>query len=226
MNGCKYIQQRIDEAEKADVLPFDVGEHLVQCSDCERFSLERTALRELLAAGARVSAPINFDAMLKAKLAERKARRPFWWLGSPAFLRLGAATAALVVMAFGAQYAGLFSNNAMTPTIAPRVDLAARSAAPNQLDNAQPPSITPQPTPGLSVVEERPYPVAAGRGRVRRGDTTVPASYMTVEDGGVVLVRGRNGDMDVQMPTVSVGAQPLLYVSAGQRTVRNVGTSF
>jgi len=28
------------------------------------------------------------------------------------------------------------------------------------------------------------------------------------------------------MPTVSVGAQPLLYVSAGQRTVHNVGTSF
>jgi hypothetical protein len=49
---------------------------------------------------------------------------------------------------------------------------------------------------------------------------------LSAEDGGVVLVRGRNGDMDVQMPTVSVGAQPLLFVSAGQRTVRNVGTSF
>ena len=66
--------------------------------------------------------------------------------------------------------------------------------------------------------------------RHRRGDFAVnkvaPPGYLTVEDGGVVLVRGRNGDMDVQVPTVSVGAQPLLYVSAGQRTVRNVGTSF
>jgi hypothetical protein len=54
----------------------------------------------------------------------------------------------------------------------------------------------------------------------------MPAGYVTGEDGGVVLLRGRNGDMDVQMPTVSVGAQPLLYVSAGQRTARSVGTSF
>jgi hypothetical protein len=54
----------------------------------------------------------------------------------------------------------------------------------------------------------------------------LPASFMTVEDGGVVLLRGRNGDMDVQLPTVSVGAQPLLYVTAGQRTTRTVGTSF
>jgi hypothetical protein len=39
-------------------------------------------------------------------------------------------------------------------------------------------------------------------------------------------VRGQNGEMDVQMPTVSVGAQPLLYVRAGQRAVSSVGTSF
>jgi hypothetical protein len=54
----------------------------------------------------------------------------------------------------------------------------------------------------------------------------VPLGYFAAEDGGVVLVRGRNGDVDVQVPTVSVGAQPLFYVSAGQRPVRNVGTSF
>jgi len=75
--------------------------------------------------------------------------------------------------------------------------------------------------------ESRVYPTIP---KARRASTTapgpVPIGYFTAEDGGVVLVRGRNGDMDVQVPTVSVGAQPLLYVSAGQRTVKNVGSSF
>src|SRR5712691_1414989 len=111
MNGCKYIKERIDEAEKPDLLSFEVTEHIGQCDDCERFAVERAALRKLVAGGTRVSAPINFDAMLNARLAEGKVRRSFWWLGSPGFLRLGAATAGLVVMIFAGQYAGLFSGN-------------------------------------------------------------------------------------------------------------------
>src|SRR4026209_2235175 len=91
MNGCKYIRKRIDEAEKPDLLPFGVSEHIVQCSECERFANERIALRQLVAAGTRVSAPINFDAVLKARLSEVKSRSPFWWLGSPAFFCLWAA---------------------------------------------------------------------------------------------------------------------------------------
>ncbi|HXI90285.1 MAG TPA: hypothetical protein VNO24_09750, partial [Blastocatellia bacterium] len=86
------------------------------------------------------------------------------------------------------------------------------------------------PAPVVAGGSGRQYPVSAYMPRVRRSDVLVgraaPAGYLTAEDGGVVLVRGRNGDMDVQMPTVSVGAQPLLYVSAGQRTVHSVGTSF
>jgi hypothetical protein len=228
MNGCKYIKQRIDEAEKADLLPFDVSAHLVECSDCERFAVERTALRELLAAGVRVSAPINFDAVLKAKLAERKDRRPFWWLGSPAFLRVGAATAVLVVMAFGAEYAGLFSDNVSRPGAGPVSGLSRPRPIPVNPDQ---PQVMPQTSFEATVAGVRPYPVSALTStKVRRGDVplerTAPAEYITVEDGGVVLVRGRNGELDVQMPTVSVGAQPLLYVSAGQRSTRNVGTSF
>src|SRR5258706_6952456 len=110
MNGCKYIKERIDEAEKPDLLSFEVTEHLGQCDDCERFAIERAALRKLVSGDTRVSAPINFDAILNARLAEVKARRSFWRLG-PTYLRLGAATAGLVVMILGAQYAGLFSGN-------------------------------------------------------------------------------------------------------------------
>src|SRR5205814_2418938 len=90
-----------------------------------------------------------------------------------------------------------------------------------------PPAVVPAGPVVVSVVRQ--YPVSSNAPRLRRGDVVVgkgaPVGYLTAEDGGVVLVRGRNGDMDVQMPTVSVGAQPLLYVSAGQRTVRSVGTS-
>src|SRR6185295_14298872 len=62
---------------------------------------------------------------------------------------------------------------------------------------------------------------AATIGRVR------PRETVSSDDLGVVLVRGQNGGSDVQMPTVSLGAQPLLYVSAGkQQPSRNVGASF
>src|SRR5882724_11759242 len=225
MNGCKYIKERIDEAEKPDLLSFEVTEHLGQCDDCERFAIERAALRKLVAGGTRVSAPINFDAMLNARLAEVKARRSFWRLGSPGFLRLGAATAGLLVRFFAAQYAGLVSDN---PKHANESQLGGALPMPTPPASGDRPLSAP---PVVVASSGRQYPVSSSTPpRVRRGDVLVgraaPAGYLTAEDGGVVLVRGRNGDMDVQMPTVSVGAQPLLYVSAGQRTVRNVGTSF
>lgn len=232
MNGCKYIKERIDEAEKPDLLPFEVSAHIGQCDDCERFAIERTALRELVAAGTRVSAPINFDAMLKTRLTEVKARRSFWWLGSPGYLRLGAATAGLVVMIFAAQYAGLFSNDNANRPNGSQASKAAPilTPKPDERTPSAPYLVDPSPAPIVAGVGGRQYPGSSSTPRIRRGDVVggraAPAGYLTAEDGGVVLVRGRNGDLDVQMPTVSVGAQPLLYVSAGQRTMRNVGTSF
>ena len=232
MNGCKYIKERIDEAEKPDLLSFEVTEHLGQCDDCERFAIERAALRKLVAGGTRVSAPINFDAMLNARLAEVKARRSFWRLAPTTYLRLGAATAGLVIMIFGAQYAGLFSGNNVSPPDGSQASKPASTLTPRPDDGK--PSTSDRanlsPAPVVAGGSGRQYPVSAYMPRVRRSDVLVgraaPAGYLTAEDGGVVLVRGRNGDMDVQMPTVSVGAQPLLYVSAGQRTVHSVGTSF
>jgi len=225
MNGCKYIRKRIDEAEKPDLLPFGVSEHIVQCSECERFANERIALRQLVTAGTRVSAPINFDAVLKARLSEVKNRSPFWWLGSPAFLRLGAATAGAVAMLVVAQYTGWLSNN-----IPPANEQITKQAMPAPTPDSPAPELAPLPvrppdTPGIVRQLQATHKPSTVR-RAVPVDSTVPAGYMTGEDGGVVLLRGRNGDVDVQMPTVSVGAQPLLYVSAGQRTARSVGTSF
>ena len=65
----------------------------------------------LLAAGARVSVPVNFDAMLNARLAEVKAEKSLSWLSPAVYLQFGTATAVLAVMFFAAQYSDLFSNN-------------------------------------------------------------------------------------------------------------------
>ena len=224
MNGCRYIKKRIDEAEKPDLLPFDVSEHVAQCEDCERFARDRSALRHLVAGGTRVSAPVNFDAVLKARLAEVKNRRSFWWLGSPGVMRLGAATAGMVVMLFAAQFTGLFSKVQRPQD---RSQTAQAPLAPGEV----PPVLGTPPTHPPEVVASESRPNSQYRDpRVKRGyvavHSRVPGGYMSAEDGGVVLVRGRNGDADVQMPTVSVGAQPLLYVGTSQRTTRTVGTSF
>ena len=220
MNGCKYIRELIDEAEKPDLLPFDVSEHIVQCTECERFANERIALRQLVTAGTRVSAPINFDAVLKARLSEVKSRSPFWWLGSPALLRLGAATTGAVAMLVVAQYTGWLSNN--TPPAGEPIAEHAMAPTPDSLKLLIP---EPAPPPPI-IVRSPPHRKPSNARHAIPADSAMPAGYVSAEDGGVVLLRGRNGDVDVQMPTVSVGAQPLLYVSAGQRTARSVGTSF
>src|SRR5258708_7749675 len=115
MMGCNYIKRLIDEADKSDLLPFEVNEHIGGCGDCERFASERDGLRKLLASEIRVTAPMNFDAMLKARLAEAKGRSAFSWLSAPGYLRLGAAAAGLVIMIFAAQYAGLLSDGSNRP---------------------------------------------------------------------------------------------------------------
>jgi hypothetical protein len=234
MSGCNYFQRLIDEADKSDLLSFEVNEHVGRCSDCERFANDRDGLRRLLASESRVSVPMNFDAMLKARLAEVKARRPFSpfspfsWLSAPGYLRLGAATAGLVIMIFAAQYAGLFSDQS-NPSVQSKSAATVPPLSPPVLRT--PHELTP-PAPvatASAVPKVREYSSRnprVGRSDVAARGRTAPDGYFSAEDGGVVLVRGRNGEMDVPMPTVSVGAQPLLYVSAGQRAVRSAGNSF
>ena len=224
MKGCNYIRKQIDEADKPDLLSFEVTQHLAGCPDCERFADERSALRMLVASSARVSAPINFDAVLNARLAEVKSRRSFWWLGSPIYSRLGVAAAVLAVMFFAAQYAGLLSNQSKR---SPKPVAVQNPMPAPDVSRGVPPALPPivDPTPG-KLQNSAAYATVSGARSRRGGGRPATPVYLTAEDGGVVLVRGQNGEMDVQMPTVSVGAQPLLYVRAGQRAVSNIGTSF
>lgn len=231
--GCNYIKRLIDEADKSDLLPFEASDHIGSCIDCERFADGRAKLRGLLASESRVTAPMNFDAMLKVRLAEAKRRSAFSWLGSQGYMRLGAATAGLVLMIVAAQYAGLFSDRS-NPSTESRAGVTGPPASPTAPLTAPPAFQTAPPIAQPVVIaattskprQYYPQNIRAGRTDVAPRGRTAPGAYFTAEDGGVVLVRGRNGDMDVPMPTVSVGAQPLLYVSAGQRAVRATGNSF
>jgi hypothetical protein len=126
-----------------------------------------------------------------------------------------------------AQYSGLFSSN-----VTPRQQDTVATTKSNQLEGG--PSAQPAPAAGIVLPQaQRVTHIVIGQrigssllaaatiGRVR------PRETVSSDDLGVVLVRGQNGGSDVQMPTVSLGAQPLLYVSAGkQQAVRNVGASF
>ena len=230
MNSCKSIRELIDEADNPNLLPFDVSQHVDACRECERFSAERAGLRNLLGSGVRVAAPMNFDAMLAARLAETRNRGWLSWLAPASYFRLGAATAGVAALVLVAQYSGLFSSN-----VTPRQQDTVATTKSNQPEGR--PSAKPVPDAGM--VPDNPGPsqrvtpivmgprinpsrlAAATIGRVRSRET------VSSDDLGVVLVRGQNGGSDVQMPTVSLGAQPLLYVSAGkQQPSRNVGASF
>ena len=224
MNSCKYIRERIDESDNPNLLPFEVAEHIAECQDCGRFASERSGLRVLLSGGTRVNAPVNFDAMLHARLAEVKSRSAFWWLSSFGYARIATATAAIVVMVFAAQFSGLFSTKTVVPTSEPPI--AFLPDAPTHVPSVRQPEVRIASVPVVPRSNRGYTNAPRPRRDAMAASGSVPVGYFTAEDGGVVLVRGRNGDIDVPLPTVSVGAQPLLYVSAGQRTVRNVGSSF
>jgi hypothetical protein len=244
MKVCNEIKRRIDEADDVESFDFDITRHTAVCDNCRRFAGERAALKALIVSTARVNAPLNFEAMLHARLAEVKAHRPLAWLNAAFYLRAGAATAALVVALFAAQYSGLFSGSPTKPTNA--ADPASQAAAvppstiqPQSLDV---PSAVPSTDSDAArvaattvhsestaiavngVVGRRPH---SANTRRNAGVPLVTAGEAGMGDGGAIFIPGRNGEHDVTVPTVSVGAQSLIYVNSGrQQPARAVSVSF
>jgi hypothetical protein len=228
MKGCNEIRRLIDEADQPEIFTFEVTGHIECCQACRIFAGERASLRKLVQAGARVSVPVNFDAVLGERIAQAKGGKTFSWLSPASFMRLGAATAGLVIALLVIQYTGLFSTPQQTQ---PEIAQTPPVGQPGQLVSPPPkdagPTLAPRSAPGPSSV----MTTTALRTRVpvrREGRVQPVASgdYQGIEDGGVILVRGQNGEREVPMPTVSVGAQPLLYVNATRSAPRNAGTSF
>lgn len=230
MKVCNEIKRQIDEADDLQSVAPEVARHMAACIDCRRFADERAALRALIASTARVNAPVNFDAVLTARLAEVKADRRLAWLNLAFYLRLGAATALLTVAVFVAQYKGLFNVQQPTPfsptdeqSLSGLIANAIGKQLPDQYIDlpvsvkAEPPTVEPR-LPGELAVSPgggRVRP-AAGRGRGPAVPMVTP-DEVGMDDVGAVLIPGRNGEHDITVPTVSVGAQPLVYVNAGRQ---------
>jgi hypothetical protein len=241
MKVCSEIKRRIDEAEDVELFDIEVARHTNTCGECRRFASERAALRNLLAATARVTAPPNFDAVLEARLAAVKARQPLVWLNPAFYLRVGAATAALAVAVFVAQYNGLFGASPVEET-QPQAQANTSGLIAGAIQDKLPSQFFIPQAPANNSVGERDtargvIAVTAVNGRagnhvraIRRGAgvpllAPVDAAFV---DSGAILIPGKNGGRDVTVPTVSVGAQPMLYVNAGRQpqTTRTVPVSF
>ncbi|HKG22167.1 MAG TPA: hypothetical protein VKC34_09725 [Blastocatellia bacterium] len=240
MIGCNQVKRFIDEADNPALLPFEASSHLEACQPCKQFAGERAALRGMLASTDRVSAPINFDAMLRARLADRASSRRAAWLAPASYVRFGAAAAVLVVAIMAAQTGGLFTGS-QPEAGKDKGDAAGRAALmPGPRPGGNPAALNNQAnagTPDGTATVRRNRPVQATQASYNRGDSRsirtgardlsagAPRG-LNAQDGAVVLVRGKDGEREVPMPTVSVGAQSLLYQTAGRPVVSNIRASF
>jgi len=242
MKVCNEIKRRIDEADNIAAYDLDVARHTEACDACRRFAHERAALRELIGSTARVTAPINFEAVLHARLAEVKGRKRLVWLNPAFYLRAGVATAAMAVTVFVAQQMGFFAPTATQPVNAPKTEVTAGVVQPKDEDKSQDSNNSATPTapetrvavaphhlvnPASASTAVRPRATAAGARRDAGVPLMSPVDAAFV-DGDAILIPGRNGQRDVTVPTVSVGAQPLIYGNAGRQPqpTRAVTVSF
>jgi hypothetical protein len=80
--NCKHCQSEIEHLEFVQTMSADVLRHIKSCASCREFKSERDSLRSLIGGLERVTAPSNFDARLRARLAHAKTPKPspFAWL--------------------------------------------------------------------------------------------------------------------------------------------------
>lgn len=222
MNDCKRIRSLIDESERPGVLSCEAEGHISDCADCMAFADERTSLRSLLASAPRISIPTNYDIVLRTKLDESRKAKTFSWFSPAGFMQIGAATAGIIIAIAATQYLGIFSNTEQPVNNALRQDELARTLPVPIPVPVQPKeeSVRPADLGEVASVAMRPR-------RVRTSPAYSPASdsERADVDSGFVLLMGQDGETRVSVPTVGVGAQPLMMSSAPV-AVSTVRTSF
>jgi len=233
MKVCNDIKRRIDEADQPDQPGLEITQHTALCAACRKFADQRMALRNLVTAGARVNAPVNFDALLNARLAELKARKSFAWFSPSVYVRFGAATAAIVVAICAAQYSNVFApDQTAMATIPHALQLGQPRFGPFDRAVVPPPIISSR--DGIKAISQPPSPMPvrySNAGRNLRHDapisaSTVASSALTLDDGSVIIVRKLNDEREV--PAITFGAQSSLYGNVGRQPqlVRTVSSSF
>jgi hypothetical protein len=224
--NCIKIKRIIDEADRPDVFPLEAAGHIAGCPDCQSFADERARLRELTGSLARVAAPSNFNVLLNERLSRVKSQRSSW-LSPAGFMRLGTATAGLLVMFIVLQYGGIWSTKTQTGNERPAepgdnlVDKGPDSTAKPEIAvvvDVKPTVIRPAAESSVNAPKEsRASHIAASR---------TPKDSR--QDGPpLILVRDVNGDRTVLMFPVSIGMQQQVQnASYGRQQPRSSDISY
>jgi hypothetical protein len=224
MDGCNRIKRIIDEADRPDALAYAASQHMASCAACSAFADERARLKELLAGAGRVSAPPDFDIKLKARLIQVKEQKSSWWIIPSSYLKLGAATAALVIAVVAAQTTDFFSGREQAQPTGNALAIAPPSDPAGVIDTPAP--RLPDNPEVVTLPRNSDSSHFISRNSRRQVRSAAPVRGFIAEDGTMVLMRGPAGELEVPVPTVSVGAQSLLYVNSGRQSARNISTSF
>lgn len=226
MMGCNEIKKLIDEADRPDLLPFEAARHVDACAGCESFARERASLRHVLASGSRVAVPVNFDAVLRQRLEQRMARKTFAWLSPAGYLRFGVAAAALMIAIFAAQNLSIFSgvDQPVTPATVPAE--AAAASQPSAPGAAKAGNVaTKAPT-----VAEPPRQLVARTMRAPARHPRVALVGTSIAERDLpkvnVIVRDTDGERELSMSPVSIGAQSAILTNSGRTMPRTVAVSF
>ena len=226
MKVCNRIRDLIDQSHRADALPPEAAAHAEFCDACRKFAEEREALRSLLAEGTRVTVPGNFNAVLNQRLeaARGKRRGPAWFgqlLDRPMVLRIATAAAsiALTAVLVPQYFSPRDPQPAQVASITPAAEPETSDASPGRVSSPRvfEPVHLPAGGTGTGLKGRRPGVVVASRSR------TVP---LDAAGSGVLLVREGDRDIEMPLPRVTVGAQPIVLGGEGSSSVRMVRASF
>ena len=224
MSYCARIQNIIDEADKPDLIPHEATSHLNGCRECRSFAAERSKLHELMSLSGRVTAPVNFNALLNERLSRVKSQKTSWF-NARNFVRLGTATAGLALALLVAQYSGLLSNgpvdnNRNDKLIAGTDDPPQRPPEPDTTHQA---TVEPQsPVPPTGGGGGYVHPVSTGG----RATTVRPPQETQARGIPIFIVRDRGREVEVPMLPVSVGMQQQVLNSSSRLQARSSDISY
>ena len=226
MLTCNRIQKLIDQADRADTLPYAASSHIAVCPACSRFADERTKLRTFLSDIPRVNAPTNFDALLKARLATSKSAGSFSWFTPVLAMRFGAVAAVALVAVFAIPYLNL-SGFSEVPQTASNVVAGIYTPSPEVI-RAYPRTVIEAAVP---TDKENGYQVASvsssAPSRTERRSRSTPKSVNDLANGMPVIIYNYEQEtLSMPMLPVSVGAQQQMMMRASRPAPKTVGVSF
>jgi hypothetical protein len=232
---CREVRREIDQSELGQSLSANAEAHLAACPGCAEFRGQRSRLRELVGALTPVTAPVDFDMRLRARLArEREApRQPFIFrfvLSTPGIVAAAVLVLVVGIVVFISQrrpqspslVSGRGGDHVVTPAPEPAPAVkdenpdAAGITTPANADHQGKPKPSPllvRNPPRLTVpVNEAPqaYDLSAKGAQIVRADRPGEVSLGAPLRPMVVTMYDEHGaTRKIQLPPISFGSQRL-----------------